>query len=286
MQAVRTKVIDIQNWTDFEGQIRGLQNRRDVLKAENKRRFKELLFRGLGNSDWGLETTLERSFPLDRSDMTLSLLAYYRKILTVRPAVATLTEQRWFDIPDYPKFAKLLKSSKSRWLDRILGDHVGVYRFMIYLRHHHFPSPLLDWTASPYVAALFAFDSMPANATHVCVYAFLQDTITTFDSKGHMFVVGPYIEAHRRHFLQQSRYSMCVAANGNDYSFLPHETTMGGAHYKNGELFKIRIPASERTSALAHLDLMNINAYSVLGSEESLIRSIARRECLFKSWEV
>jgi hypothetical protein len=32
------------------------------------------------------------------------------------------------------------------------------YDFMTRLRHHGFPSPLLDWPQSPYTAAFFAFN--------------------------------------------------------------------------------------------------------------------------------
>jgi hypothetical protein len=34
--------------------------------------------------------------------------------------------------------------------------------------------------------------------------------------------------------------------------------------------------------ALKHLDQMKINAFSLFGSEDSLIRTIARRELLFR----
>jgi hypothetical protein len=284
MHSGTTKIVDIESWSDFEGQMRALAAHRESREAENKRPMNDPLFRGLGNSKWGLETTLERSFPMDRSDTTLSLVAYYRKMTAALPAVETLTEQRWSDIPGFAEFKKLLKEHNRDWLDGFLRKHVGIYRFMIYLRHHGFPSPLLDWTASPYVAALFAFDMMDPGAEYVSVYAFLQDTLHSFGSDQHFFVVGPYIQAHRRHFLQQSRYSMCVGVDSDDYAFRAHESGMIGPDGSNGNLFKFRIRASERTTALKSLDLMNINAYSVFASEESLIRSVARRECLFRPW--
>jgi len=45
---------------------------------------------------------------------------------------------------------------------------------------------------------------------------------------------------------------------------------------------KIKIRASLRSEALEQLDSMNINAFSLFGSEESLVRTVARREYLFR----
>ncbi len=43
-------------------------------------------------------------------------------------------------------------------------------------------------------------------------------------------------------------------------------------------LWKIVIPADERAKVLAHLDEFNLNAYSLFGSEESLMETLAYRE--------
>jgi hypothetical protein len=50
-----------------------------------------------------------------------------------------------------------------------------------------------------------------------------------------------------------------------------------------GGLFKITIPIGERLTALKQLELMNINPFSLFGSEDSLIRTVARRELLFRA---
>jgi hypothetical protein len=42
---------------------------------------------------------------------------------------------------------------------------------------------------------------------------------------------------------------------------------------------KFTIPAKERGPALEHLDLMNINRFSLFRSEDSLVHTVARREC-------
>jgi hypothetical protein len=135
-----------------------------------------------------------------------------------------------------------------------------------------------------YVAAFFAFDSPPRDAKHVAVYAFLRDTIYVVSSDAHLFFVGPYLRSHPRHLLQQCSYSMCVAVDpgNNDYVFRPQQSGLSNATGPSGELFTITIPVEERLAALKQLELMNINAFSLFGSEDSLIRTMARRELLFR----
>ncbi len=53
----------------------------------------------------------------------------------------------------------------------------------------------------------------------------------------------------------------------------------------SGELFKITMPIEDRLAALKQLELMNINAFSLFDSEDSLIRTVARRELLFRDWD-
>ena len=277
--------IDVKHWCDFDAEIQRLGAQRE---AKTGRSLKAPLFRGLGNSEWGLQTTLERSYPQERIDETLSFRKYYWKADAAKPAVETLTGEKWDAVPDFVHLDRWLKEGKHHWLNRFLNEQPAIYEYLVYLRHHGFPSPLLDWTASPYVAALFAFDAVCEGTEEVCIYEFLQDTIHADSTNNHLFIVGPYIRSHRRHFSQQSRYSMCVRLEleQRDYLFCPHEQAIPDAAGPNGDLFKFRIPAKERLAVLKHLDLMNINPFSVLGSEDSLVRTIARRECLFRDWDL
>jgi hypothetical protein len=159
-----TEEIRVARWSEFEGEIERLSTaRRDQAQAS-----RPLLFRGLGNSRWGLETTLERAYPAEKCDETLSLRAYYRKTLSAKPVLEAFSGRRW-ELPDPPTFERRLEEHWSWWLDIKLGENPGVYEYLAYLRHHGFPSPLLDWTVSPYVAALFAFETVPENVERVCV---------------------------------------------------------------------------------------------------------------------
>ncbi|MBV9760511.1 MAG: FRG domain-containing protein, partial [Acidobacteriaceae bacterium] len=104
--------------------------------------LQEPLFRGLGNSQWRLNTTLERSRDADANE---TLLTYYRKAARTKPAVESLTGRGWNDIPDWPEFERLVQDG--HWIDMTLSSNSAIYEYLLYLRHHGFPSPILDWTA-------------------------------------------------------------------------------------------------------------------------------------------
>jgi hypothetical protein len=69
-----------------------------------------------------------------------------------------------------------------------------------------------------------------------------------------------------------------------DYLFQPQELAMTANLGPLEKLLKFTIPATERRAVLQRLDLMNVNPYSLFGSEDSLVRTIARRECYFENW--
>ena len=285
-KADRCESREIETWDGFEGAIRELSCEQERRAKEHGPRLPKLLFRGLGNKEWGLETTLERSYLLgERRDDTSSLRKYYHETSRAKPAIETLSGRR-FAIPKVPEFDQLVSDNASLGLEVTLFQKPEIYEYLVYLRHHGFPSPLLDWTASPYVAAFFAFDSPPRDARYVCVRALSRDSFQAGSSDAHMWVIGQYRVSHPRHLLQQCQYSMCVAMDlpNRDYMFQPHQSGLEGALGRKGMLSKIIIPATERVTALRQLDLMNINAFSLFGSEDSLVRTVARRELLFRDW--
>ena len=149
------RVLDIDKWEDLAPELAKLRRNFD----SNEQSGERLLYRGLGSSLYALETTLER---YGRREMAVS--EYCETILAIRPAIETRTGRSWNDLPDTDEVEALIrKAEDSFFVDEFPSSPLLSY--MAYLRHHGFPSPLLDWSASPYVAAYFAFKEPPGKPT-------------------------------------------------------------------------------------------------------------------------
>lgn len=64
-----------------------------------------------------------------------------------------------------------------------------------------------------------------------------------------------------------------------------HEDVFAQGAEEQDLLWKFNLPSSERTKVLLALDRYNLNAYSLFGSEESLMETVAHWEILFREAE-
>jgi hypothetical protein len=60
------------------------------------------------------------------------------------------------------------------------------------------------------------------------------------------------------------------------------EPHLGTDHERQDLLWKFNLSANERTKVLHSLDIYNLNSYSLFGTEESLMETMAQREILFR----
>lgn len=238
----------------------------------------DLLYRGQSDSKWDLKTTLERKL---KQPVTLS--RYYQFAYSAKARVETFTDKEWKGLLTPQKYDQWIEKE-----DALSFWNVPAYDYLVYLRHHGFPSPFLDWTASPYVAAFFAFSGSSDDQEFVSLYCSLEYASLRkirSNDQPEIYSLGPNIKAHRRHFLQQSQYTICVEYDRKgDPLYVNHERVFKRDDEKQDRLWKFNIPKKERINALRNLNKMNINSYSLFGSEDSLIETISTNEIIKKKY--
>ena len=280
------KEIDVSNWEKFEEEWKRLQKEREDRQRLPGRRKFPLLFRGQENSCWGLTTTLERC-----GHKGMPFGKYYESIHRAKYEVETFTEGNW-EIPEWSELEKMMESYEpfAAFTAQDNKTWGQAYRYMVYLRHHGFPSPLLDWTHLPYVAAFFAFWKRPNKADgKVSIYVYCESPkgLKVADSSGQINVHKPYVRTHRRHVIQQCEYTLCVKCEGvGKWPSVPHEEVFTRDDSNDiscqDVCWKFNIPMKERLKVLNLLDNYNLNAFSLFGSEESLMETMALRALEFQ----
>jgi hypothetical protein len=263
-------IAECESWEDFLDRLREV--RESETRAGHEVKF---LFRGIGDSTWTLNTTLERA-----GRQNERILAYMEWILRIHPQIESFTGRKW-DVPSFPEVETLLLSAAPT-LHNFPGKE---YSYIVYLRHHGFPSPLLDWTRSEYVAAFFAFRApVKPMKDKVSIFVFSEKPRGFKSSSlGEPYIqrVGPYVVTHKRHFLQQSDYTLCMNSAGG-WHFASLGSVFERRESHQDALWKFNLPWSERGKILKILDAYNLNAFSLFDTDETLMETIATRELAAK----
>ncbi len=258
------EIIELKSWEEFEESFKREIDGSDFKNKQEYDHISSPLFRGQSDKDWKLQTTLERFFQSKKGfNQEFSWDTYHRILQAVERAVSSLTSNR-IELPTFKHHISPIPPG---------------YEFMIYLRHHDFPSPLLDWTKSPYVAAFFAFSGATVS-TDVAIFSFREDIGLGkggWRGEPQIEALGPYVVTHKRHYQQQCYYTICFKEDEyQKRTYCSHQDVQFGND--QDILKKYIIPYKERGKVLAKLDLMNINAFSLFGNEESLAKMLAYRE--------
>jgi hypothetical protein len=243
------KEIDLGSWEEFEEQLKRLEK-----ELCNQKTPSEFLYRGQGRTSWELLTTLERY-----GKKNLSLREYFQFLSVIKPQIESFTGAEW-NILSQDGFDEWLRENNTL-LPHAFGsskDFRGIYSYMVELRHNGFPSPLLDWSRSPYIAAYFAFKNVLQCEEDVSIFVYLESTSQIGlkgggSNKPDIYRFGPYVKTDRRHFIQQSEYTICIIFD-NEWRYASHEEAFARNDPNQDVLWKFNIPWSERLKVLKLLE--------------------------------
>lgn len=239
------------------------------LLQEPKRDVQPLLFRGQPKAAWKLKSTLER----DTKRGQIPVREYYRVADQIRPKIESCTGEQWnIDIDQVDTWAKELRSPYMFSLP--------APEYLTYLRHYGFPSPILDWTRSPHIAAYFAFNRIPCEVKTVAIYAYIEyiGIGKVIEGNGPIISTLPENDLFpERHSRQESAYTVCVAETQSGVVFSSHEEAFPLSCTDENLLWKFTLPSSERIRVLKKVDEMNINSHQLFNSTESLMETLALR---------
>lgn len=225
------------NWLDFEKKIASYAQQHLSIRDGQ-------VFRGVGNSNWNLDTTLDRFIQKNNLEHDRKSIENLLRNLFAEQCMLTTAK---------------LNSENSR--DEYL---------QLFARHHGLPSPILDWSKSPFVAAFFAFsDTILESETppkNVGIYLF--DRRKAFEQEEDLvkLAISEYMEeiddfkllADNSRALEQR--SIFYRINHGDVNLID---------VLEGYIFQFTIPSSERLIALAKLDEMGYNQCTLFRSPDS-----------------
>jgi hypothetical protein len=254
-------------WNEFRESIRAEAPASSRYAVQNGQGAAHMLFRGHADSRWGLDTTLERA---GHSNTTIQ--RYMHDCGSARRYMGNIVP---CEIP-FDSQANCSYQNASTSLPN--------YESVAFLRHHGFPSPLLDWTESPFVAAFFAFRNIPDGVASVAIFGYRSyaNHVKDFSSShAAIFTMGPFASIHERHIAQQCQYTYCIKADGDQVTFRPHEECISrtALDFKPQQdvVTKWEIDATERKQVLADLFQMNITPFSLFRTIDGAAETAALR---------
>jgi hypothetical protein len=210
--------------------------------------------RGHANDSWKLQTSFHREANL----CSINLLQYLDTVI--------------------PEIHYHISAIRDEIIDLRKEEEFGA--FLALIQHHGFPTPLLDWTLSPYIAAYFAFkevnDQLPASA-NVKIYVFdyvewtrnFQQPLNLRDiTMKYVSVLRPYARFNPRIISQQSTFTVTNVDDMEAY------ITDRSFEKKKTFLYTALLSVKEKPHILRELNLMGINDMTLFPSIDGICRTL------------
>lgn len=232
----------LKRYTPAETIVPTIEMSWDLFKKHALEQVEGTIFRGQ-NQNWSLQTSMHRAGKANFVD-------YFERVLPdINRHTGAMTDKN-VDLKNY--------------------DELG--GFLNLLQHHGFPTPLLDWTYSPYVAAFFAFESKSLSDEKDAV-------IFIFNSRKWTDVWGTSVRLMTP-FAEVTTF--VLPAIGNSRALPQQALTMYSNYHDiesmllntGGEIKAITIPASERSKVMSELALMGITWGSIYPGLDGVCRQL------------
>jgi len=222
-----------------------------------------ILFRGQSDSEWKIETSLER-----HGKERIGCNEFYLQIDAYKPLINPLINRKFerktnragypFDFDQY---------EEGSW-------ELPEMEYLAYLRHHGFPTPLVDWSRSLYVALFFACEDFNRTKTDGKVFVYIPPKVISGGNDIPNYRhIGKYVEVGKRHLAQQSEYLIPIIFT-KEWEFIPFKEVIE-SHNNNHEIIEIKVNKSSKESIMKDLHDMNINRYTMYMDQDSLIKLLA-----------
>jgi len=153
------------------------------------------------------------------------------------------------------------------------------------VQHHGYPTPLLDWTYSPYVAAFFAYRGISSERAaasdpndKVRIYAFNQELWkTNFNQLVQLLPAGPHVSIGEFLAVENERMipqqATSLITNMDDIETYITSRQTNGNQYLNA----IDLPVSDRDKVIQELDYMGITAGSLFPGLDGACEELKER---------
>ncbi len=149
---------EIKSWSEFVGTLSEIKTEIAASQKIEGAAPNKILYRGQTDSRWQLDSTLER-FSKEMA-RTWSVKEYIKLLSKCAPQIESFTDQKW----GFPNID----------VEWVVKQPLPCLEFWVHVRHCGFPSPLLDWTESPYVAAYFAFQEKCPDAEKASIFVYTE----------------------------------------------------------------------------------------------------------------